>query len=471
MADVPCPGCRERDQRLAELEKTIAQLQAEVARLKARLEAAERAGKRQAAPFAKGPPKEHPKTPGRKPGEQHGRHGHRPPPLPEQINEFLEAPLPPQCPTCGGATVETHVDHAYQTEIPRQPRHRQFNIHCGRCQQCGQPVRGRHPLQTSDATGAAAAGLGPDAQAAVVWLNKDAGLSHGKISRTFQHFFGIKLTPGASAQVVLRAGRRLEPAYQEIRQHIQQAEHLTPDETGWHLGGRLVWLHAWVAGDGATCYAIDPQRSADALERVIGLNWSGTMTHDGATTYDRFEDAAHQKCLDHALRRARKLLEHNPGAARRFPTQVITLFTDALHTRDQLRGGTIDQDQATEAFEGYTAQLEELTRRPRANEENERLAQHLYRGGCQWFTFLLDPSVPATNHRAEQALKTPIVNRKVWGGNRAAPGARAQERTSSVLQTCKNLAVDSFQFVSQAFCGVVGSLFRPSHKPLEPTAK
>ncbi len=471
MADVPCPGCQERDRRLAELEKITAELQAEVARLKARLEAAERASKRQAAPFAKGPPTEHPKTPGRKPGEQHGRHGHRPPPPPEQISEFLEAPLPPQCPTCGGPTVETHIDHAFQTEIPRQPRHRQFNIHCGRCQKCGQPVRGRHPLQTSDATGAAAAQLGPDAQAAVVWLNKDAGLAHGKIARTFQHFFGIKLTPGASAQVVLRAGRRLEPAYQEIRRHIQQAEHLTPDETGWHLGGHLVWLHAWVAGDGATCYAIDPQRRADALERVIGLNWSGTMTHDGATTYDRFQDAAHQKCLDHALRRARKLREHNPGAARRFPAQVITLFTDALHTRDQLRGGLIDQDQATQAFEGYTAQLEELTRRPRSHEDNERLAQHLSQGGCQWFTFLLDPSVPATNHRAEQALKTPIVNRKVWGGNRAEAGARAQERTSSVLQTCKNLAVDSFQFLSQAFCGVVGSLFRPSHKTLEPTAK
>jgi uncharacterized small protein (DUF1192 family) len=48
MADVPCPGCQERDRRLAELEKIIAQLQAEVARLKARCEALERAGKRQA---------------------------------------------------------------------------------------------------------------------------------------------------------------------------------------------------------------------------------------------------------------------------------------------------------------------------------------------------------------------------------------------------------------------------------------
>src|SRR5262249_49239819 len=154
------------------------------------------------------------------------------------------------------------------------------------------------------------------------------------------------------------------------------ADHLTPDDTGWHVGGRLVWIHAWVAGDGATCYTIDPQRSADALEKVIGIDWSGSMTHDGATTYDRFEDATHQKCVDHALRRARKLVEQQTGAARPFPTQVISLFTSALHTRDQGRDGQIDQEQATQAFEAYTAQLDELTRQPRCNEDNERFAKH-----------------------------------------------------------------------------------------------
>ena len=73
--------------------------------------------------------------------------------------------------------------------------------------------------------------------------------------------------------------------------------------------------------------------------------------------------------------------------------------------------------------------------------------------------FLLDPTIPATNHRAEQALKTPIVNRKVWGGNRTDAGGEAQAITCSVLQTCKNRAVDVFGFLSNAFRGVLGKLF------------
>jgi transposase len=473
MAALLCPGCTQRDQRIAQLEKINAQLQAEVERLKAQLEAAERAGKRQAAPFSQGPPLEDPKTPGRKSGERHGRHGHRQPPPPDQIDEVLEAPLPEHCGDCGGKIVEDEVKPQYQTEIPRKPLNRQINVHIGHCQDCGKHAQGHHPLQTSDALGAAAAQLGPDAQAAVVYLNKDAGLTHGKIARTFQDLFGIQLSRGASAQIVLRGGRRLQPAYQEIRQHLREAQHITPDESGWRIGGQPVWIHSWVGDDGATCYVIDPQRSADRLQQLIGIGWSGTMTHDGSATYDRFEDATHQKCIDHALRRARKLVETQAGAAQRFPTQVIGLFTSALETRDQLRAGTIDQDQATQAFEDYTADLEQLTSRSRHNEENERFAKHLNEGGCQWFTFLLDPSVPATNHRAEQALKTPIINRKVsGGGNRTDPGARAQEPTSSVLQTCKNRAQNAIQFISQAFCGFVGSLFGPTQPtPSASTAK
>jgi hypothetical protein len=48
-------------------------------------------------------------------------------------------------------------------------------------------------LQTSDALGAAAAQLGPDARAAVVELNKQGGLSHGKVVRCLKSLFGIPL--------------------------------------------------------------------------------------------------------------------------------------------------------------------------------------------------------------------------------------------------------------------------------------
>ena len=50
----------------------------------------------------------------------------------------------------------------------------------------------------------------------MVELNKQAGLSHGKVSRALDSLFGISLTPGGSAHTVLRAARRCEPVYAAI---------------------------------------------------------------------------------------------------------------------------------------------------------------------------------------------------------------------------------------------------------------
>ena len=78
--------------------------------------------------------------------------------------------------------------------------------------------------------------------------------------------------------------------------------------------------------------------------------------------------------------------------------------------------------------------------------------------------FLVDPSIPATNYLGEHALKVPIVNRKVWGGNRTPAGGKAQEVNSSVIATCTKRVQNAITFISQALCGFVGSLFTTATK-------
>lgn len=443
----------------ATLQAQVDKLQTENSQLRSQLTLAEQAAKRQAAPFSRNRPKQQRKKPGRKSGDQHGTHGHRPTPDPDALDETHQAPLPSACPHCGGGDF-TDCDHIeqFQDELPRQPLRRRFIIHRGTCRACGRRVQGRHPLQTSNATGACASQLGPDAQAAIVYLNKQAGLSYQKISAVFAQLHGLPISRGGCAQVVGRAGVRLEPALLEIHDHLRNAQQLTPDETGWRVGGHPVWLHAWVGDDGATAYTIDPRRSADPLLGLIGSDWSGTLTHDGYGTYDRFTEATHQQCVDHALRRARALVDKYPDNAT-FPLQVIDIFQGALALRDQYRAGAVDSDRLYRGHEAYTVALLEVAGQPYPTEAYRTFAQHLYNHGEQWFLFLIDATIPATNHRAEQALKTPIVNRKVFGGNQTPAGAHSQEVTSSVLHTCKNGMIEFIHFVSDALCGRVASLF------------
>jgi hypothetical protein len=44
-------------------------------------------------------------------------------------------------------------------------------------------------------------------------------------------------------------------------------------------------------------------------EDILGLDYDGTMIHDGWSPYDQFLGARHQQCLNHLLRRA------DPGSA------------------------------------------------------------------------------------------------------------------------------------------------------------
>lgn len=412
------------------------------------LDQAKRQSKRQAAPFSKGPPKREPKKPGRKSGSAHGRHGHRLPPAPGTIDVVLEAPLPDSCPHCGDALQHAAVHQQYQTEIPRRPILRQFNVHVGSCQGCGRRVQGRHPLQTSDALGAAAAQIGPDAQAAVVVLNKTFGLSHIKVSKVFKVLFGISLTRGASTQIMLRAADRLEPADAEICQEIKASPRLTPDETGWRVAGKPAWLHAWVS-ERAVCYAIEPHRKADALEEVIGIDWAGTMTHDGFSSYDRFTKAKHQQCLGHVLRRTRELEVKATRGAVHYPRRLIALFTEAIHLRNRHLEGEVSSQELKEARPRYDHRLEELARPAREVPAYETLSEHLWNHLDEWFTFLDHPEVEPTNWEGEQAIRPAVVNRKVWGGNRTWRGAHAQEVLMSTLQTCNRTGRPGLEFVSQ----------------------
>jgi len=68
-------------------------------RLKRQLEEAQRANKRQAAPFSRRQRKENPKKPGRKRGSGYGQRYSKA--IPDRVDEVIAVPAPRQC-ECGG---------------------------------------------------------------------------------------------------------------------------------------------------------------------------------------------------------------------------------------------------------------------------------------------------------------------------------------------------------------------------------
>jgi transposase len=433
-------------QRLADLEAHLAQLEARITQLEQLLEKATRSNKRQAAPFSKGLPKDKPQKPGRKSGQKYGQKAHRP--LPEQKpDEVIDVPLPEQCPHCGGHAEEDHVAQQFQVEIPRRAIVRRFDIHVGQCTRCGRRIQPRDAFQTSDATGAAASQLGPDLQALMAMMKDKYGLSYGDIQGLLDEAFGISVTRGGAAQVVLRVAQRSEPVYDGIRDIVRRSDTVYPDETGWKVGGRLQWMWVFVTGL-VTLYVIRPSRGRDVPQEVLGADYDGRMIHDGWSPYDSFEEATHQQCLGHLLRRARALLERATRGAVRFPRKVKEFLTDALALRDRRDAGTISPHGLAVARGRLEKRLDRLLEWHLSHDGNLKFRNHLAGHADEILTFLYEDDIEATNWPAEQAIRPAVVNRKVFGGNRTPAGAHAQEVLGSLFATCAQQMCDALTFLS-----------------------
>jgi transposase len=130
------------------------------------------------------------------------------------MGEELVAELPGACPDCGGELDESEEGwEQYQEELsPIRPVVVKVSGKWARCRGCGRRVRGRHPRQTSEALGAAAAQVGPRALAFACSLHKEHGLSVRKTTATMREL-GIRLSPGGLVQALARLGDRCRPTY------------------------------------------------------------------------------------------------------------------------------------------------------------------------------------------------------------------------------------------------------------------
>lgn len=435
----------ENDRLQAERER----LQQEIERLRRELELVRRAGKRQAAPFSRGAPKAHPKRSGRKAGSEHGRHGHRP--IPSRVDETRIVPLPKSCPGCGGACTPEEWADQYQTEIVRQTRVTRFRVAVGRCRQCGSRVQGRDPRQTSQALGAAASQLGPQALSLATVLNKQLGLPFAKTAAVLAQGFGLEVTRGALSQALARVGRRCEPTYQNLLGQIRRSPAVTSDETGWKVGGQLYWLWAHVS-DAVTVYAILPGRGYREASVVLGEDFDGWLVHDGWRPYYRFDQALHQSCQRHLIRRCEEMIGDSSPSAALFPLRVQALLRQGLALRDRHQAGEVSDHGLAVATGLLESRLQAWLVRNYRHPANRRLARHLIHEQNHLFTYLRFPGLEATNWRGEQALRPAVVARKVWGGNRTLAGARTQEILMSVLRTCHQRAREPLPLLTQLLC-------------------
>jgi transposase len=449
------------EQQRRKVERDRDRLKRQNERLKQQLDAARRAGFRQAAPFAKDRPQGHGGRPGRRAGAAYGRRERRP--IPSRVDETYTAPLPPECPRCGGAIHLTRVAPQYQEDLPIvRPIVRRFDVQVGCCVACGQRVQGRHPLQTSDALGAAGVHLGPGAVTLVVLLHTHFGVPLEKIATVVRERFGLTVTAGGLVHALHRAARAAAPTYAALCEQVRGSPIVSPDETGWRVGAVLHWLWAFATPD-TTVYAIRPGRSFDDAVAILGTAFDGVLVRDGWAPYRQFTDALHQTCLAHLLRRCRTLCADHPRSP--WAADVQQVLLDALALRDRRDAHAISDHGLAVARGHLLSRLARLIDTAPALPAATRFAAHLAVEFPAVFAFLWDARIDATNWRAEHAIRPAVVARKVCGGNRTPHGADTQQVLASVVRTARQRRLDLndlFATLLRAPGPVVPATFRPA---------
>jgi transposase len=424
---------KELERRIESLQKQLERALAEIERLRKQLEEALRANKRSAAPFAKGEPKSNPKPPGRKPGAAYGQRAARP--VPNRVDEQINVPLPPRCQHCHGPVILKDTQPQYQEDIVRMTIIRRFDVEVGTCACCGRQAQGRHPLQTSDSLRVGEVQIGPEALSMAAVLNKELGLSHERTARVLELGYGLKWSRSGVCRALARLGNLAAPTYQQMQSALRQSPVVWLDDTGWRVAARAQNLRVLLSEE-VTVYVIEPRRGYAEAAAILGEDYAGFLVHDGARCFYGFEQAFHQSCLQHLIRRCREMIQIASPAAARFPVAIATLLQQGLLLRDRYQEGAVSAHGLAVATGRLEAKLDRLLHRHFRCPENQKLAKHLRHEQPHLFTFLRCPGLHATNNFAERAIRLMAMTRKTWGGNRTANGARTQQILASVLRTC-----------------------------------
>jgi transposase len=449
-----------KDQRIAELELELVRerannqrlqvnnlrLQKLLERLQAEVEELQRAGKRQAAPFARRKLVEHPKKPGRKAGQ--GKFVRRAQPAPKQVNETKVAKLH-GCPQCGSRLREIHKHEQYVTDIPVVvPLITRYVTYSGYCADCHKRVRSRHPEQTSQATGAAGVMVGPRAKALAADLKHRLGGSYGKVSEALNDAFGLQVCRSGWCQADQRLSETARPVYQELIEVIRRSMVVHADETGWRIGTLSAWL--WVfANQEATIYAIRDNRSSDVVVEILGEKFKGILASDCFVAYDdkRLTDWLKQKCFSHLLKDLKGMEESKTGRAVRFAQQLTTLLRAALALKAEK--ACLDPVTFTQRAQALETQLDTLISKQRnlKDRDNLRFARRLRKHRPHLLRFLYVDGLDATNNLAERQLRPGVIIRKTNGCNRAKGGAEAHSILTSVMVTCHQHSVPILDYM------------------------
>ena len=345
--------------------------------------------------------------------------------------EYYEDIDASECPNCHGKHVRDKKIFKRKNEDIEEPKETVAKgafVHFKHCDDCNTdfiPPKNTTPLRGN---------FGINLMVLVIFIKF---LLRGVLRKTAlyletSHAFAI--TPAALNEIIRRVAGAADKEYSEIKERIRKAAKIYIDETSFSVLGKNQWLWAFRT-ESDVLYVLRPSRGSNVLEEILGKEYAGIAICDCWRAYNFLEFALLQRCWAHLLRKSKELLS---VAGLHLHEKLKELF-------DEIKKYNLSSHTSEERLAKYTEMtnlLKETISYYKKYPELEKVVKYINFNLENWFTCIKVEGVEPTNNFAEQAIREPVLVRKIIGAFRSETGKENYETLASLIASWQLKGLD-----------------------------
>ncbi|MEY2602599.1 MAG: transposase [Verrucomicrobiota bacterium] len=442
-----CPGCRERDARIAELERRVSALEA---RLKTN--SSNSSTLPSANPLGAKPPVTKKKKKQKRPrGGQTGHPPHLQQLFPAEQVTRTKAFVPDLCSGC-------------QAPLPRQaspsdPEPKRFQVvelppivldvteyqaHGRSCVRCGVLTQATIPAEIR------AHSVGPALTATLSYFSGCHGVSKRGVEEIADTVLGAPIALGTVANLEQEVSAAVQPAHQEALEAVRRADVKFADETSWKLWGRLCWLGA-AAIAGVAVFVIHAKRGVKGLAAILGESIEGIVHSDRWHVYLQVPEERRQLCWAHLKRDFQKIVDCG-GPSMFVGRRGLRIVRELFAAWHAFQAGSIARPRLQELIAPLERRWSKtlLEGAFGADARVAKFCANLIHLEPALWTFAQTEGVEPTNNYMERLVRLAVLWRRRSFGCNSEVGCRFVERILTVVQTCRLRNRNTVDYLRQA---------------------
>jgi len=417
------------------LERQIATLQEEIARLQGKVRQDSSNSSRPPSSDSPRHPRRQAKPPtGKKRGAQPGHPGHgrhlRPP---EEVDTFIDH-RPERCPKCQSELPESlpkakePARHQVWELPPVQPVLTEHRVHTLECPSCHEMVR-------ADSAEVPPGSFGPNVAATVALLRGRYRLSERETVALMEDLFGLALSVGSVAELRSEASEALAGFHAEVKQSVAAEAVLNVDETAWKQAGAGRWLWAAVGQD-VVLFQVFAARSAQSLRELLGDGFRGVVGSDRFSAYGKALPVERRAVCWAHLKRDFNSFAGWGGAIGEWGNEALAAVKDVFGLWHAFRGGGMMREALRQEMVPIQERLRGLLERGLGLAATGTFCRNLLKLWPALWRFVEMEGVEPTNNAVERVLRPAVLWRKGCFGAGSNWGNRFVERALTVAATC-----------------------------------